>query len=111
MPKPVLNPDEQEIGTYRANRSQGTRAVGGHLLLTDQRVLFYPHGLDRSSGGKGWTCDLASITSVALTERGRNPFDGSMRRRLKIECDRGTEMFVVNKAETIAAAIRTAAGH
>jgi hypothetical protein len=108
VPKPSLRPDEREIATYRANRSQGSRAVGGHLLLTDQRVLFYPHKLDSSTGGKGWECDLGAITNVSLSERGFNPFDGSMRRRLKIERDGSADFFVVNKAESIATAIRDA---
>lgn len=110
VPKPALMPDEHEIETYRANRSQGSRAVGGHLLLTDRRVLFYPHKLDSGTGGKNWERDLVSITSVGLSERGHNPFSGSMRRRLKIECDGATDFFVVNKAESIATAIRTASG-
>lgn len=63
MPKPALKPDESEIETYRANRSQGSRTVGGHLLLTDQRVYFYPHRLDSSTGGTSWACDLSSITT------------------------------------------------
>ncbi|MFN8022090.1 MAG: hypothetical protein U0Q03_11235 [Acidimicrobiales bacterium] len=109
MPKPVLNPDEREIETTRANRSQGSRAVGGHLLLTNQRVLFYAHRLDSSTGGKNWACDLSSITNVGLAERGRNPFDGSMRRRLRIEFEGAIELFVVNGAESIAEAIRSAA--
>jgi hypothetical protein len=108
VPKPALKSDEREIATYRANRSQGSRAVGGHLLLTDQRVLFYPHKLDGRTGGQNWECDLAAITHVGLSERGRNPFDGSMRRRLKIEHDDSVELFVVNKAESIATAIRAA---
>jgi hypothetical protein len=109
VPKPSLRPDEREIATYRANRSQGSRAVGGHLLLTDQRVLFYPHKLDSSTGGKAWECHLGAITNVGLSERGFNPFDGSMRRRLKIESGGTANFFVVNKAESIAAAIRDAA--
>lgn len=110
MPKPDLKPDEHEIQTYRANRSQGSRAVGRHLLLTDQRVLFYPHKLDSSTGGKEWERDLVSVTTVGLAEQRFNPFDGSMRRRLKIECDDAADFFVVNKAESIATAIRAAAG-
>jgi len=109
MPKPALRPDEREIETYRANRSQGSRAVGGHLLLTDQRLLFYPHRFDSSTGGINWACDLRSVTNVGLAARGRNPFDGSMRRRLRIECAEEIGLFVVNKAESIAAAIRSAA--
>ena len=107
--KPALKSDEHEIETYRANRSQGSRAVGGHLLLTDQRVLFYPHKLDSSTGGNNWECDLASITSVGVSERWSNPFNGSMRRRLKVDCDGVTDYFVVNGADKIAEAIRSAA--
>jgi len=43
-------------------------------------VLFYPHKLDSSTGGNNWECDLAPITSVGLSARGSNPFNGSMRR-------------------------------
>lgn len=109
MPKPALKPDEHEIETHRANRSQGSRSVGGHLLLTDQRVLFYAHRIDSSTGGKAWSCDLRSITNVDLAKRGRNPFDGSVRRRLRIECGGAIELFVVNKAESIADTIRRVA--
>ncbi len=51
VPKPELSPNERELETYRANRTQGSRAVGGHLLLTDQRLLFYPHKVDSATGG------------------------------------------------------------
>jgi len=105
-----LHDGEQEVETYRANRSQGSRAVGGHLLLTDRRVLFWPHRLDGSTGGKSWECDLVSITCVGVAERGNNPFNGSMRRRLMIECDGATECFVVNAAESVARVLRAAAG-
>lgn len=82
-----------EIATYRANRTQSShRAVGGHLLLTDQRLLFYPHGFDIATGGKSWECTLASISNVGMSDRGRNPFDGSLRRRLQVECEGATEL-------------------
>ena len=73
-------------------------------------MLFYPHKLDSSTGGSSWECVLASITSVGLSARGSNPFNGSMRRRLKIDCDGATDYFVVNGVEAIATAIRRAAG-
>lgn len=111
VPKPALTPSEREIATYRANRTQSShRAVGGHLLLTDQRLLFYPHGFDSATGGKSWECTLASISNVGMSDRGRNPFDGSLRRRLQVECEGATEHFVVNKGDGIVAAIRRAAG-
>jgi hypothetical protein len=110
VPKPVLKPGEREIETYRASRSQGSRAVGGHLLLTNQRVLFYPHKLDALTGGKSWECDLASISHVRVAEQDYKPFDGSMRRRLQIECADTAEHFVVNKVETVVGAIGVAVG-
>jgi hypothetical protein len=110
VPKPVLKPGEREIETYRANRSQGSRAVGGHLLLTNQRVVFYPHKLDALTGGKSWECDLVSIASVGVAEQDYKPFDGSMRRRLRIQCADTAEHFVVSKVEAIVAAIGAAAG-
>lgn len=110
MPKPTLNPGEREIAAYRANWSQDYRALGGHLLLTDQRVVFYPTRLDAAIGGDTWECNLRAITDVGLTERGANPFNGSLRRRLRIESGGAVELFVVNKAASIVTAIRTAAG-
>jgi hypothetical protein len=110
VPKPTLQPSEREIETYRANRTQGSRAVGGHLLLTNQRVLFYPHKVDSETGGKSWECSLTSISDVGLSARGSNPFNGSMRRRLQIDRAGETEYFVVSKPDVIVAAIRQAVG-
>lgn len=63
--KPPLRSNEREIATYRAGRSQGNRVVGGHLLLTDQRLIFYPHKLDDAMGGKRWECKLESLKRSA----------------------------------------------
>ena len=79
-------------------------------MLTSRRVAFHPHKLDNVTGGNSWECDLTVITDVGLSERGSNPFNGSMRRRLKIESAVGTEYFVVNKAEEVASSIRSAMG-
>jgi hypothetical protein len=105
VPKPVLKPNEIEIEIFRANRSQGGRAVGGHLLLTDQRLVFYAHKVDSSTGGKNWECPLKSISGVRMSARGLNPLNGSMRRRLQIDCAGATTFFVVNRGDVITAAI------
>ena len=110
MGRPALRPNERELATYRANRSQGLRAVGGHLLLTDQRVVFYPHGLDRATGGKGWECELSSLSIVCMSARGFNPFNGSLRPRLQIDGNGVTEYFVVNNGFAIVDEIKRAAG-
>lgn len=108
MAKPELLPNEREIATYRANRTQGSRAVGGQLLLTNLRLVFCPHKLDNATGGSGWECMLAAVRSTGMSPRGFNPFNGSVRRRLQIECDVGIEYFVVNSVTTIAEAIERA---
>jgi GRAM domain len=105
---PPLNPGEQLVGRFRANRSQGGRAVGGHLLLTDQRLVFAPHKIDAATGGAGWQCSLRSISSVSVAPRGKNLFDGSLRRRLMVTSDGAVTYFVVPKVADVASAIMTA---
>lgn len=105
-----MHPNERELATYRANRTQGSRAVGGHLLLTDQRLVFLPHRFDSATGGQVWECGLASISEVGMAARGFNPLDGSFRRRLRITSDGVAEFFVVNKCARVVAAIEAAAG-
>lgn len=109
MKKPDLRVLEVEIRTYRANRNQGARSVGGHLLLTNQRLLFYPHGLDGATGGKSWQCELRDIADETIAPRGVNPFNGSMRRRLGIAVGDSVDLFVVNKVADVAEAILRAA--
>lgn len=104
----MLEPTEREIETYRANRTQGSRSVGGHMLVTSQRVCFYPHKFDATTGGSHWECTLASVSRVCLAPRGFNPFNGSLRRRVQIEYADATEHFVVNYASDVIAAIGSA---
>ena len=98
----------------RANRTQSAfRAVGGHLVLEDDRLEFRPHGFDRALSGKGWSAPLTEIRSVGTEPRGLNPFSGAMRERLRIEVEDGSvELFVVNKLgevrERVAAAVAAA---
>ena len=54
MPKPDLRPGEAEIKTYRATGRREPAAVGGHRMLTNQRLCFHPHGVDRATGGPSW---------------------------------------------------------
>jgi hypothetical protein len=108
MPPPALEPNEREIATYRANRTQGSRAIGGHLLLTDRRVVFYPHKVDSATGARNWESALESISDVSMSDRGRNPLNGSLRRRLKISCRDVNEHFVVSNGAAIVEAIQQA---
>jgi hypothetical protein len=82
----------------RANRTQSAlRAVGGQLALEKDRLEFQPHGFDKALAGKGWSVPLTEIRSVGTEPRGKNPFNGALRERLRVEADDGSvELFVVN---------------
>lgn len=109
-----LAPEEQLVWKRLANRQQGAyRAVGGRLLLTNQRLIFMPHKFDSATWGKPWSQDLARITKVAIEPRHYGvplvtPNVG-LRRRLRIEEHDGTvNLFVINRVEDVAGAIAAA---
>jgi hypothetical protein len=106
MTKDVAGAVEQ----WRANRTQGAvRAVGGSLVLTEADLEFRPHRVDAATGGKAWSTELAQIRSVGTEPRGRNPFNGSIRERLRVEtADGAAELFVVNGLEQVTDRIRRA---
>lgn len=108
MSKPEMAPGEHEIKSYRANRYQRSRAVGGHLLLSDRRLLFYPHKLDDMLGGRSWECSLEEISAMAIADRGSNAFNGSLRPRLQIDIAGETELFLVTNPLRVAAEIEDA---
>ncbi len=87
-----------------ANRSQGRRAVGGRLTLTDTTLVFLPHWVDGRLGGRTWECELANIEDVRVSTRDpRKWLAGGLRERLEI-ClrDGQIEQFVVpNVVESI----------
>lgn len=87
----------------RANRTQSAlRAVGGKLVLTDDRLEFRPHGFDQALFGRGWSAPLPRIRSVGIEPRGLNPFSGALRKRLRVEMDDGAvEMFVVSRVKEV----------
>ncbi|HEX2807453.1 MAG TPA: hypothetical protein VHN80_14910 [Kineosporiaceae bacterium] len=103
-----LHPGETVIESWRANRSQGQRAVGGRLHLTTQRLLFVPHVVDSVTGGHRWEVLLSGVSAVDVAPRGWHPFDGSLRRRLRISAEPVVEHFVVPKVDEVAQHIETA---
>jgi len=95
---------------WRANRTQSAmRAVGGTLVLSEADLEFRPNRVDAATGGKAWSAELAQIRSVGKEKRGRNPFNGSIRERLRVEtADGAVELFVVNRLEQVTDRIRRA---
>jgi hypothetical protein len=101
-----LQQNELLVTSFRANHTQGRRAVGGSLHLTTQRVVFRPHIIDRATGGTTWEAPLSAITDVSVAPKGGGGnFDGSLRDRLAISTGLDTSLFVVNKLPDVIAKI------
>ena len=49
--KPIIPADERILFEVPANHTQGRRAVGGKMFVTDRRILFIPNRLDGVMGG------------------------------------------------------------
>jgi len=83
---------------WLANRTQGRRAVGGALFLTNQRLVFRANRLEHLIGGKAWDVNLINVMSVGVAEKTGNLFDGGLRNRLKVQVHNDEPaLFVVNK--------------
>lgn len=104
--KQPAEPGEVEAWSAAANRTQGGRAVGGKLYLTNRRLLFTPNFVDRFLRGRPWSVPLVDIVSVNTSPPGEfktGPFSGSSRERLKVELRDGEiDLFVVKECAEVA---------
>lgn len=80
-----LSDGEEVILSYPSNHTQGKRAVGGKLFVTNHRIAFVPNRVDANMGGKATEMPLSKITLIGtdkphfgLTEI----FSGAWRTRL-----------------------------
>lgn len=105
LPAKVTQLDgEVVIERWRANRTQtSTRAVGGHLYLTNRRIVFAPHILDSVLEGAFWIVALADVRQIDRHKRDLSQIlGGSIRDRLEIVRTDGTaDLFVVNKLDSV----------
>lgn len=97
---------------WLANRSQGRRAVGGALFLTNARLVFHPHRFDQLTGGKSRDLAFVDIDVVDVEPATGSLFDGGLRDRLRVQPRDGeTELFVVDSLtrvlETVHAQLST----
>lgn len=110
---PSLQEGEIVVVEFLANRSQGWRAVGGKVWITSHRLLFLPNAVDVRTGGQEFSCRRSDIRWIDVeppTTSG-GPFSGGLRRRLRVElADESTELFVVNRVETLVQTIRAELG-
>lgn len=100
-----LEQGEALTWSRRANRFQGSRAVGGRLALTDRRLMFAPHRFDAALVGRRWEAKLDEIRTAGIEPRGssvKGLFGGGMRKRLRIRTAAGDEEhFLVNKLDQV----------
>jgi hypothetical protein len=93
---PTSATGEVRHATFLANKSQDSRAFGGRLTITDQRITFVPVALSQTRGGRSWEIRLAQVVEADVAPRGIGMRDGALRRRLRIRTDAGeVEYFVV----------------
>ncbi|MEV6059857.1 hypothetical protein AB0L62_07615 [Nocardia asteroides] len=105
---PELGASEKVVWQQLANRTQGSRAVGGRLYLTDTRLLFVPNHLDALTGGKRWEVSLNQVRALGRQSPDGKLFSGGLRTRLLVDTDTGTELFVVGQLDEVIAILETA---
>lgn len=64
-----LNETESTIYSDGANLFRGVLAVGGKLILTNERLIFLPHNFNLGLGGQDEYIELANIQSAT---KGKN---------------------------------------
>jgi len=110
----TIEPGESVLWEKKANRTQGARAVGGKLVLTDRRLLFAPHAVDRATGGTAWITPLADVDEAGQAPRDvslGSMFSGGLAKRLRVTTSGGDEeFFVVRNVAEVAAQIMEAVG-
>ena len=95
--------------TKRANHTEGELTRGGHLAVDGTRLTFTPHALDVGLGAVMVDVPLAKIVEVGVEPRSWNPFDGGLRRRLRVVvADGQRHLFVVNGVKGVLAELRGA---
>ena len=116
VPVEPLPDSEPERLSALANLTVSTwRAVGGRLIATDARLVFWPNRVDAALGGRAWQVRFADVREVGRRAPTWNPLDGGLRSRLRIVTRDGAEhLFVVNGLarviEQIGALARAAGG-
>ena len=78
---------EEIVLSYPSNHSQGKRAVGGKLFVTNQRIAFAPNRFDANLGGLAFDIPLSMVTSITTDPpriRLVEIFSGALRTRLAI---------------------------
>jgi hypothetical protein len=88
---------EQLILRRRANRVEAGTARGGHVHLTNRRIVFEPHSVETSLTGAAFVeLPLGDVVGADVAPRTWSRIDGGLRRRPRIQTRSGQpELFVV----------------
>jgi hypothetical protein len=104
-----MQPTEEVAWSTVANHTQGGRAVGGRLLLSQDQLSFQSNGVDAATGGSTWSAPLASIVGFEKVARTWNLRDGGLRTRLAVVLKDGSrQLFVVNDLDGVIARVQEA---
>ena len=110
--KVQLSEDEELILSFPANHTQGKRAVGGKLFITNTRMAFAPNRIDANLRGQAMELSIPAIVRVDTAKpvfRITEIFSGAIRIRLSIHTnDKYIHYFVVGKPKSVADKINTA---
>ena len=100
---PELQGDEREVQRWPASHRARVLVRGGILVLTDRRVLFEPHKLDRALFTKSWSAALPAISDVNHDDVG--VLSSGRGRRLRITVDDRADRFLIEDSGAVAAQI------
>lgn len=108
VPDPELEQGEELRWQRSANRTRGSRAIGGRLFLTSRRLVFMPNRVDALFTARPWAAPLGAVRDVGVESRDGNPFSGGLRKRLRLDFDHGPELFVIRNLDDVVTMMREA---
>ena len=134
-PNMIESPTNAEVIISRCRANMFVRpseALGGHVTLTNQRLMFTPHALEKPLRAvvkklprvvgflslksaisedvvpSAWECALSSITSVTIAPGGGKISEGALRRRLLVTANGTSTYLLVPRVDRVLAAIEAA---
>jgi hypothetical protein len=112
IPTPPLDSGEVLRWTRPAGYSLETTVVGGTLYLTSKDFMFMPNvfsGRFRTWGPQ--RISLKRVASIGVQERTGTPYNGGLRRRVRVELDnQEVHLFIIRHPDDVAAELRRLVG-
>jgi hypothetical protein len=109
-PRTALGAGELILHRWAGNHRRGVLdAIGGHLYLTNRRLLFQPHWFERLFDRGTWELPHSAVDQACVVRMkiGRLSRPGRLRLVIHVR-DESKHVFTVRKADAVAAAIERA---